>query len=282
MAITIQTFKILKHFEKEILNFGEILSLGRLDILISDADFKKYQIPHTLNKFADNNYFFNFKFKNLKSLDVSSFEKSDIIHDLNRPITCHHEQFDTIIDFGTSEHVFNIVQNLKNISTLCKINGHIIHCLPANNNCGHGFWQFSPELFFQLYKKNNGYFNTEVFLIDMLEKNKFYKVENYTYQERLEFNSDVPLYIVVKTKKIDKNNFNEVFQSDYEVQWKDKNSSIRKKNIFSRYYKNIRTVYKKKLKTFPFFQDIFFKKEEKRFYKKKNFLKSRFIKRLKL
>ncbi len=143
MAITIQTFKILKHFEKEILNFGEILSLGRLDILISDSDFKRYQIPRTLNKFADNNYFFNFKFKNLKSLDVSSFEKSDIIHDLNLPITNHHEQFDTIIDFGTSEHVFNIVQNLKNISALCKINGHIIHCLPANNNCGHGFWQFS-------------------------------------------------------------------------------------------------------------------------------------------
>ena len=109
MAITIQTYKILKHLHKEILNFGEILSLGRLDIIISKRDFKKYHIPFTTNKFANNDYFFDFKFNNFKSLDVSSFEKADIIHNLNEPIKNHIAEFDTVIDFGTSEHVFNIV-----------------------------------------------------------------------------------------------------------------------------------------------------------------------------
>ena len=39
---------------------------------------------------------------------------------------------------------------------LTKIGGMIIHALPANNFCGHGFWQFSPELFYELYSPENG------------------------------------------------------------------------------------------------------------------------------
>ena len=47
-------------------------------------------------------------------------------------------------------------------SDLCKNGGTIIHSLPSNNNCGHGFWQFSPELFFSLYNEKNGFKNNEM------------------------------------------------------------------------------------------------------------------------
>ena len=276
MAITVHTYKLLKHFSQEIVNFGNILSLGRLDILISENDFKKFNIPPHKNSFVNDKFFFNFKFESFKSLDASKFEGSDLIHDLNKPVNKEFGKFDTIIDFGTSEHVFDIVQNLKNINSLCKKDGHIIHCLPANNNCGHGFWQFSPELFFQLYNEKNKFYNTELILINMLEKNKFYKVLNYTYLERLDFNSDVPLYLFVKTKKGSNDEFKTIFQSDYEMQWDSISSQKQKKNNLSKLFKKC----KLSLKNMFILKNFFKKYDEIKFYKKKNFLRSKFIKEI--
>ena len=280
MAITIHTYKLLKYFEKEIKNFGDILSLGRLDILISKADFKKFNIPEINEGFVSKNSFFNFKFNSIESIDFSEFENANIIHDLNVPLKNHQKKYDTVIDFGTSEHIFNVFQNFKNISDLCKTNGYILYCLPANNNCGHGFYQFSPEFFFQLYREENGYSNIEIYLIDMLEKNKFYQVNNYTYKERLDFNSKVPLYIAVKAKKINETNFKNIFQSDYENQWSnEKKNKLPNKKFFSRKYKNFKISFKKKLSKMPYLGEYYQKKVEFKFYKKKNFLKSKFIKR---
>jgi hypothetical protein len=40
---------------------------------------------------------------------------------------------------------------------MVKVGGHFLMCTPANNQCGHGFYQFSPELFFRLLSPNNGF-----------------------------------------------------------------------------------------------------------------------------
>ena len=222
MALTFHTFKYLEKLKNENFFFGETLSLGRLNNLINNDEFKTLKISTSNDEYADEILFENFNIKSLNSLDFSKFENADIIHDLNEPIEKLDKQFDTILDFGTSEHVFNISQCLKNISDLCKISGHIIHCLPANNNCGHGFWQFSPELFFNIYSKKNGFENTEIFLINLFDKKNWYKINKQELGERLELNSSEPLYILVKTKKIGPNHFKNINQSDYEYQWSDK------------------------------------------------------------
>ena len=114
----------------------------------------------------------------------------------------------------------------------------------------------------------------------MLEKNKFYQVNNYTYKERLDFNSKVPLYIAVKAKKINETNFKNIFQSDYESQWSnEKKIKLPNKKFFSRKYKNFKISFKKKLSKMPYLGEYYQKKVEFKFYKKKNFLKSKFIKR---
>ena len=153
MALTFHTFKFLERLHGKSSGFGETLSLGKINNLINKEDFKNLGIPECKDTYSDKILLKNFDIKSLSFLDYSKFEGADIIHDLNLPIREATKQFDTIIDFGTSEHIFDIIQNLKNISALCKIGGKIIHSLPANNNCGHGFWQFSPELFFNLYQK---------------------------------------------------------------------------------------------------------------------------------
>jgi len=109
----------------------------------------------------------NFGASLVESFDYSDFEGATNIVDLNEPIYEHGEKYDTIIDFGTMEHVFNASQGLKNVTRLCAPGGQIIHSLPANNFCNHGFWQFSPELFFSLYSDKNGYSETEIFLADV-------------------------------------------------------------------------------------------------------------------
>src|SRR5439155_1047463 len=35
--------------------------------------------------------------------------------------------------------------------------GHFFLLTPANNFCGHGFYQFSPELFFRVLSRENGF-----------------------------------------------------------------------------------------------------------------------------
>jgi hypothetical protein len=42
--------------------------------------------------------------------------------------------------------------------------GHLLIETPGNNWFGHGFYQFSPELFFSLLDKKNGFSNTRIFM----------------------------------------------------------------------------------------------------------------------
>ncbi len=166
---------------------------------------------------------------------------------MNKPIENLNEKFDTIIDFGTSEHIFNVVENLSNISKFCKNNGIILHSLPANNNCGHGFWQFSPELFFSLYSENNGFSDTEIFIFNTHNKYEWWKVEKQKLGERLEISSDAPLYVLVKTIKKSETQNKDVQQSDYIERWNENSinhKDIKKKKL-SILWKNIKDNYKK-------------------------------------
>ena len=272
MALTFHTFKFLEKLKNEKFFFGKTLSLGRVNNLINKDEFKTLNIPVSYEKYADNILFDNFNLESLNSLDYSKFENADIICDLNEPIEKINKQFDTILDFGTSEHVFNITQCLNNISDLCKINGYIIHCLPANNNCGHGFWQFSPELFFNMYNKKHGFENTEIFLINLFDKKNWYKVNKQKPGERLELNSSEPLYILVKTKKIENNYFKNINQSDYEYQWSDTTKTgSNKKSFLSSLNKNFKYKFKYILKNNIFTKEIYTKIENIKLHNKNNY-----------
>ena len=91
----------------------------------------------------------------VRALDYSAFEHADIVHDLNTPTPGElHGRFDLVLDSGTIEHVFDVRQTLANIVHLLKPGGRVIHISPANNFVNHGFYQFSPTLFFDYYAVN--------------------------------------------------------------------------------------------------------------------------------
>ena len=178
MGITFQTFDLLKKNIDEFGKLGDVLTLGRLGNQIDKKSLKLLRLEN--NRIFSQIYFDEIlvdylKANSVDSLDNSNFEGANIICDMNNELKNINKQYDTIIDIGTSEHIFNINQNLINISRLCKKGGRIIHCLPANNQCGHGFWQFSPEIFFSLYDESNGYQSTKLNLIDSYDNQMLYK-----------------------------------------------------------------------------------------------------------
>ncbi len=96
--------------------------------------------------------------RDLEALDHSEYEGAALSHDLNQPIPPALEQsFDAVIDSGTLEHVFNFPAAIANCMNLVRLGGTLFVASPANNMCGHGFYQFSPELFFRLFSDANGF-----------------------------------------------------------------------------------------------------------------------------
>lgn len=101
------------------------------------------------------------------SVDYSAYQNADFIHDLNRPIPHDFQQrFDAVIDSGSLEHIFDVKQVLANYMNMVKVGGHLFIMTPANNLCGHGFYQFSPELFYRVFGDANGFAVKDVVLVE--------------------------------------------------------------------------------------------------------------------
>lgn len=81
------------------------------------------------------------------SMDNSTFEGASIVHDLNLPVAPElHGRFDTILDAGTIEHVFNVPMAFQNVHDMLAPGGVFISANAFNNWPCHGFYQFNPEL----------------------------------------------------------------------------------------------------------------------------------------
>lgn len=94
----------------------------------------------------------------VQAADASAYEGAELIHDFNYPIPAALEQqFDWIVDGGTLEHIFNFPTALRNCMRMLRVGGRLFLFTPANNYCGHGFYQFSPELFYRVLAPEYGF-----------------------------------------------------------------------------------------------------------------------------
>lgn len=61
------------------------------------------------------------------SIDISDYENATIEQDMNQPIPEHLKlQYDTVIDRGSLEHIFNFPVSIKNCMSLIKPGGFYI------------------------------------------------------------------------------------------------------------------------------------------------------------
>lgn len=135
------------------------------------------------------------------SLDASDYEGATIIEDLNWPIRGDLKRaYSVVVDFGTLEHIFNVPVALKNCIDMVEVEGWYIYCGPCNNLMGHGFYQFSPELFFN-FLSHNGFRGIEVFIC-LYEDPIFFKaMDPRLFGGRIELANDEAAQICVLAKK---------------------------------------------------------------------------------
>jgi len=152
-------------------NFDETLILGHQKNYIRPFLRKRISQEYKINpqvlsdKYADG-FLGAIGIERFQVLDISAYEGATVIHDLNVPIpTSLSSKFSAVIDIGTSEHVFNAAQSITNLRSLCAVGGSVMILSPANNHLGHGFYQFSPELFFRAFDEEFGFKIQSVYLI---------------------------------------------------------------------------------------------------------------------
>lgn len=248
MGLDFHALHLLLHAKENYGEFGDTLTLARQEIHLNTEDLDSVGSGPHESKYLEPLLQEFFGSTNVDSVDYSNYESANIIHDLNLPInSLNFKRYDTVIDLGTSEHLFNVATGLLNIINLTGLNGTIIHCLPANNFSGHGFWQFSPELFFSLYSEQNGFQNTKVYLADLSEKKYWYEVEKPMNGQRVNITSKNFLYVMCTTTKISSKESLSVFQSDYIELWTKKTTqSLIPQNTFLSIGKKIKSLFPKK------------------------------------
>jgi hypothetical protein len=160
--------------------------------------------------------------KEVVSYDASNYEQANVIHDMNRPIA-PTRGFSMVLDFGTLEHVFNVANAFDNVAALCAEGGRILHALPGNNLSGHGFYQYSPEFFFQLYAQARGYADTRVFASVAGDDAHWYEIQPpHALGRRVNLTSRRAFYLLAITRKVRHAvplAQQPVQQSDYEALW---------------------------------------------------------------
>jgi hypothetical protein len=183
---------------------------------------------------------------------------------MNRPITeTLKGKFSVVIDAGTLEHVFNYPVAIKNCMEMLQAGGHFISITPANNFMGHGFYQFSPELFFSVFKLNNGFEIVKLLVCENYDGAQWYKVSKPKgdISGRVTLVNHHPVYMMCIARRLD--DMCEPFkttpqQSDYIEAWTqtDKPPSKSRTQTVNRFglFKNAREI----LRSVPFFKSLVF------------------------
>jgi len=260
MGIDTHVLKFLRNAHRK-KNFGDSITVGRQGLSVDEAVVKKIigaKASYRNKTYCEELLLEYFGASVVESIDNSGFEGATYIHNMNDPLPPKFcDKFDTVIDAGCLEHIYNVPQALKNCSLLCKRGGQILHVLPANNFCGHGFWQFSPELFFSLYSKENGYEETEVFLADLTDIEIWYQVKEPRHGRRVNVNSSRELYILVRTIRKDSPfTHSDVQQSDYVHEWESSRASLDNETLPVAGMGKPKKSVRKLLKSIPLFYEM--------------------------
>ena len=217
----------LLSLEKKVLGnnyiFGNTLVLGQQATYITFKDLKSLFISHGLNieklphGFDKNNkipqwigtdYDKNTNVQAVLTLlgankvsvtDISSYEKPDIILDLNKIVEeKYFNNFDTIFDIGSLEHIFDTYTAFSNLIRMTKVGGRVIFILPASNSINHGFYSFSPTFFYDFFE-SNGFKDCRIFFLegnpfDYFRKGKIFKYHRSDIECPFVTNNGVEIY----------------------------------------------------------------------------------------
>ena len=159
------------------------------------------------------------------SVDASPYEGATIVHDFNQPVPSHLvNAFSVVIDAGTLEHIFDFPRAIRNCMEMVREGGHLLLITPTNNFMGHGFYQFSPELFFRVCSEANGFAINRIIVCEVDPGAPWYQVVDPARAgRRVELVTSRPAYLLVEAAKLRHVPVltSAPQQSDYTVLWQE-------------------------------------------------------------
>ena len=232
-----QGARFLFHARKLGVDFGRTATIGRQGLYLTPKDFEA--LAQTFGETIDADEaqcIFSrsagyaeelIKFLGageVESFDFSAYEGATHLHDLNKPIPARfRNRYSAVIDGGSLEHVFNFPQAIRNCMEMVRVGGHYLGITPANNFFGHGFYQFSPELYFSVLTERNGFELTSMVAFEDRPDAHWYAVRSpMEVAGRVTLNNSAPVYLLVLARRAAQKAIFETMpqQSDYAVIWR--------------------------------------------------------------
>jgi hypothetical protein len=220
--------------------FSDMVTIGRQSIAVPPHELTR--LARQLNMhttpaarsagFADDFFRDFLAADHISAIDYSDYQQADIVHDLNQPIPEQlANRFDALVDGGSLEHIFDVRQALENYMRLVRTGGSIFILTTANNLCGHGFYQFSPELFYRVFDAANGFSVRDVVIIESpllsLENSRtaryFHVNDPSAVRKRVQLVNRWPTAIFVHAQKMEERPLfaSPPLQSDYDkIKWR--------------------------------------------------------------
>lgn len=239
MGVNLETARYLIAARKAGVSFDRTLTLGRqwlcakaddVNLLLSRAGLPSMHFDRPSDAAWADAFFRALGATQLDVLDHSAYEGASVLHDLNRPLPSGElRRYDFVFDGGVIEHVFDCANAFRSCMQLAKVGGHVCTCSIANNECGHGFYQFSPELFFRLFDASNG-FTLRSLLVEeqRLRGARWYAVADpAALGARVVCINGAPLHIkaLARKEREDAGDAPVVLQSDYQRAWQESEAS---------------------------------------------------------
>lgn len=236
MGLDVNGTKFLLFALQNGVSFHDAATVGRQSLNLNAAElYRNFQlagdpIPEsTVEKIlADSNgyceqFLSHLGAKSVTSFDASAYENASVVHDFNLPIRDEFKnRFSAVLDGGTLEHVFNYPVALKNCMEMVRVGGHFLAITPANNFMGHGFYQFSPELFFNVLDRQNGFDLEHMIIFEDVPDSPWFRVTDpRSLGDRITLQNGLPAYLLIIARKVaDVPIFAEFpQQSDYVAAW---------------------------------------------------------------
>lgn len=255
MGLTTNCTNFLFFSLRQGVEFNETLMLGRQHLYAPVKEILKIAKNNGLGD-ASNHIDWGQKYseplfkllgaKVVESLDYSDFEGASVIHDLNFPVPAQlKSKYSVVFDGGTLEHVFNFPQALDSCIQMIRPGGHFISITPVNNQCGHGFYQLSPELFFSVFSPERGFKLKKVLLaIDVPGKGirDWYEVSNPKHVgSRVTISNEFPTYVMVLAQRVKaiEDSPLVVYQSDYLHVWHSHKTVSTNTSVLKTIYKSV-------------------------------------------
>ncbi len=218
MGIDLHNLGLLGHAQDRGVAFARTIGIGRQALFVDAPDLERHRALRGLPALVEPasapgraRYFEPlmtqwFGAATVDSVDASAYEQASLLHDMNLPWSADQAglgSYDAVLDFGCLEHVFDFPVAWRNCTALCRVGGHILHSLPANNLAGHGFYQFSPELFFNLYRAKNGFELVGLWFAQKADPRHWWTVANpSTVRRRVTLRNSHEVYMLVIARKV--------------------------------------------------------------------------------